>query len=236
MKGSIAFLFLVSGSLLVSCTGYAPYPIDEKPKVKAEENFFGIWKVVEDSNKMDYILFQSQDDVTYTVDEIRRDHGSVFSYEKKQAEMLGPEYGIDTVYAIKVLKKLEEEAKPFREYECYITRADANGMNPHYNAFGAYLSKIGDEKFLNVNYWHDTSGKNQREEGYFFVRLLRVTPDTIITTVVSDRSMRTLISSKAVRDKIQKNLNNKAFYKDTVHFYKVKGGHFGFNQSMKLAN
>ena len=48
--------------------------------------------------------------------------------------------------------------------------------------------------------------------------------------------MKTLTSSAAVQEKIRKNVNNKSFYRDTVHFYKVKDGDFGLDEAVKLAN
>ncbi len=84
--------------------------------------------------------------------------------------------------------------------------------------YDAFLSDVNNVKFLNVLYKDDSAN------GYLFIRLLDINSSGNQTTAaaVSDSMMKYVSSSAAVRERVRENLNNPAFYSDTIHFEKVK--------------
>lgn len=222
MKNSIYLLLLASVSFLATgCKSYSLYSIDEDPSVKIDEGLLGIWKAVEDTNKKDYILIQRHYDL----------HGNFDDTHDKSS--MSPE-----MYATRK-KGFEDKNK----YEYYFTRMASNGINPLYENWPVFISEVMGMRFLNIQYRNLVieNGRWQRdkdEEGYFFVRLIRMnkSKDTLTTCIVADKSMKLLPNSETVRERITKNLKNPKFYSDTLHFYKVSGFHADLKESKKIAN
>ena len=117
---SMLFLFV-----FISCKNISRYSIDKSPLIKIDTSFLGIWKAVEDTNRMDYILVQNFDDV----------------YSRVESK-----YKNDT-YAFKASKT--------KEFDYYITRMNHSGINPFYQQWSAFLSNVGKERILNITYHDD---------------------------------------------------------------------------------
>ena len=117
-----------------------------------------------------------------------------------------------------------------KDFDYYITYFDRNGRNPHYQQWTVFLSKINSAIFLNSNYRYEET------YGYFFIRLIKIVHDTITTSIVADTTLKYLTSSKEVRNRIAKNINNPGFYSDTLHFYKVNNYHLSLNEAVLKAN
>ena len=84
--------------------------------------------------------------------------------------------------------------------------------------YDAWLSDVNNVRFLNVLYKDDSAN------GYLFIRILDINAagNLITAAAVSDSMMKHVGSSAVVRERIRQNLNNPAFYSDTLHFVKVK--------------
>lgn len=102
---------------------------------------------------------------------------------------------------------------------------DNSGTNPKYES-QVFFSKINDALFLNVACWDDVRDNNKycQKVGYLFFKIVYATPDfsKMALTNVADPELQNLTSTLAVFNKIAKNLNNRSYYHDTVHFYKVQ--------------
>lgn len=112
----------------------------------------------------------------------------------------------------------------------YMTYMNWSGENPRYQQFSVFPSKIKGETFLNVMYTYTPMVNGayvveREEDGYFFVKLIRVTTDTIVTAIVADTTLKQLPNSKEVRNRLEKNSSKRGFYSDTMHFYKVSAYH-----------
>lgn len=248
MKGQHYCLALIVIIFFASCKGYSKYPISEKGTIKVNENMFGIWKAVGDTNVKNYILIQSYDDVHYSVAEIRRDYGSVQRYEQHVDSFmyagtdLSAPREVDTIAEIERITKSEKENEIIKHFAYWVTRFTVNGKNPHYQQWDMHEDKIKGSSFFTSDYRHMEQGTDGRfissskEEGYLTYKMLKASKDSFVVCVVADPAMKDLGSSDAVRERIERNINSRTFYSDTVHFYKVKGGHFGLNESMELAD
>ena len=197
---------IIFTTVIISCKNVAKYSMDNKPAIKIDTNLCGIWKVVEDTDKADYILVQNYDDVLY-----------VPSNKEKR-----PNEG-DLNYTDYQEKK---------DYFYYVTRMDSHGRNPHYQQWGAFLSKLNGIKFLNIAYFYGI------KSGYIFAKILEVnnTHNRITVAVIADTTLKDLNSSKDVSSRIKKNINNSTFYSDTIHFYKVSSFHSSLHGSVAIAN
>ncbi|MCD6012858.1 MAG: hypothetical protein K0Q79_2720 [Flavipsychrobacter sp.] len=98
------------------------------------------------------------------------------------------------------------------------------GSNPKYVS-QVHFSKINETLFLNVACWDDIRNDKvyYQKVGYIFFKVVYATPDysKLVLTTVSDTSLCSLKSGLEVFNRIAKNLNNKAYYHDTLHFYKL---------------
>ena len=81
----------------------------------------------------------------------------------------------------------------------YISYVNRHGTNALYHRFPAFLSTVGDIRLLNMPYrgeptfYHHPPEVNRRgDEGYFFVRLIKVAPDTVVTSVIADTTLKSL--------------------------------------------
>lgn len=99
------------------------------------------------------------------------------------------------------------------------------GTNPTYES-QIFFSKINDALFLNVACWDDVRNDKvyYQKVGYMFFKVVYATPDfsKLALTNVADTSLQSTHSTLEVFNKIARNLNNKAYYEDTIHFYKVQ--------------
>ncbi len=223
MKKYILYcLTLVLGVGMVGCENYSKYGIDERPITKIDTNMFGIWKALEDSNRYDYFIVQSADDLF-----------------KEYGQWVAKNATTQPTTAKDFVKRYKE-TKEARDYKYYITRMDNDGLNRHYEKFGAFPSKVGRATFLNIPYFNfdKLAEGGEDEEGYMFVRILDVKHNNYLMTVavVSDKSLKYLPSSAAVRKHISKNLNNPLFYSDTLHLIRVSNYHESVKDSRNIAN
>jgi hypothetical protein len=129
------------------------------------------------------------------------------------------------------------------DYSYYITYMDRHGKNPHFQQFATFISEIENIKFLNVLYHYTPYVdhhfiENESASGYFFVRLIDLSADhrKITTAIIADTTLKDITSSKEVKTRIMKNINNPTFYSDTLHFYKVSGFHESLNESKSKVN
>lgn len=242
MNRLFSSLALVTIILLASCKGYSRFPISEKGTVKVEENMFGIWKAVGDTNKMNYILVQSDDDAHYYLSEIRRDYGSVQRWNEHIDSMSWTRTNtyvpreIDTVRDIKWMQEMEEKNRKIKDLTYWVTWFDHGGKNPHYQQWSMRMDNVAGSTFITSDYSRLIGNTHKRETGYVIYKVLKASSDSLVVCAISDPAMKDLASSAAVKERIEKNINNTAFYDDAVHLYKVKGGHFGLNRSMEEAN
>ncbi len=86
------------------------------------------------------------------------------------------------------------------------------------DSMNAFVSKINDVLFLNVNNICDTT------EGYFFGKLIDINKSNnkIKYSLVKDSTLIHLKNADEVRQRIKENLNNPNFYSDTAYFKKIK--------------
>ena len=206
---------------------------------------FGIWKAAEDTDKADYLLVQSPYDLFHYVDWwYNLDSVTKRTYfdEKLLADTARAKilFSKDPVAYRESYDNFLEK----KDHYYYITRMNAHGQKPHYKQWSVFVSKVNNVTFLNIPYrfvperdGHYLPGQTTRQ-GYFFVRLININPayDTITTAIVSDTTLIHLASPKDVRNHITKNINNPAFYSDTLHFYKVSGYHLSLDESKSKAN
>ncbi len=110
-------------------------------------------------------------------------------------------------------------AHPNFKYQYHYRVWDHGGTNPTFEG-NCYFSKVGVTQFLNVPHYDEEHQKNC----FLFIRILDADEgfDKLTVTSVCDTNMRALTSKEAVKAHIAKNLKNRSFYDDTVHFYRVK--------------
>ena len=108
------------------------------------------------------------------------------------------------------------EKSPFSPYAYHVKFFDRGGRNRTYEA-DVHFSNIEKNSFLNVPYWEYDLSKNR---GYFFLKILNITKDSALVTMVGDNNMRVLPDKNAVRSRITANLNKPEYYVYTFHFYK----------------
>jgi hypothetical protein len=233
-KISVAILFT---GLAAGCKSVSKFSIDDHALVKADSGLLGIWKAVEDTDKADYFLVQSPYDLFhhaewwYNLDSSQRREIFIKRFGEKYMEdtMLGrvAYYKNETMF-----RESYDDFKRKQGLYYYITRMDSHGENPHYQQFTAFISEIKKTKFLNISY-HD-----ENTDGYFFVKLIHISKgyDSITTAIVADTALGNLTSVKDVRSRLEKNMDKKRFYSDTLHLYKVNGYHSDLSGSASRAN
>jgi len=215
-------------SFIVGCKSYSKYTIDEKPLIKIDTGLLGVWKAVEEPDKKNFILIQNNYDV------MEQNHQAMSRFDS--ADM---EYSIRATYGNNYPYYNE-----IKNCSYFITDMDMHGQRRYYQQFYGFLSGIGASMFLNETYNYVPKGadgnyrSNDGVKGYFFIRLLKVNAkhDRITTAIVADTTLKYLRNSAEVRSRIEKNINNPAFYSDTLHWYKVSSYHESLNESVKRAN
>jgi hypothetical protein len=234
-------LFLFAAML--SCKSVSKYTIDEKPLIKTDSAFYGVWKAVEDTDKANYILIQSPYDIYHHVDWWYH-MDSVKKRTYFDEKFLADPDRVRMAFAkdVTMLNDAYEEFKEKKDHYYYITYFNRHGKNPLYQQWHSFLSKVNNATFLNVPYRYvpimNGHANGPSKVGFFFVRLIKISPafDSITTAVVSDTTLWQLTSSKEVRDRLTKNMNKPTFYSDTLHFYKVSGYHLSLEESKQKAN
>lgn len=105
------------------------------------------------------------------------------------------------------------------DFRYNITYMNKGGTNRQYENFEAFISKINNVRFLNVQYYFGDT------KGYFFLKLIDVSEsgDDVTTATVIDSTMMDIPKPAEVRARVTRNVNNPAFFADTAHFFKLKG-------------
>lgn len=223
-------VFIVAG--LAGCKSYSRYPIDSKPKVGVDTALLGMWRCMEDTDKANFIEVQNFHDM-YHMEE--NEHGGIENYLATEIERMqkenGPQWNPNTDPAIINIRNEIDN----RKYLYYITYFDNHGTNPHFQQWNAHAATVNKSRFLNINY-HNPYSDDKNEKGWLLVRIIKAKHDTITTAIVADKALINLKSSKDVRSRLTERLNDKRFYSDTMHFYKINKYHFTLNKAIKLAN
>jgi len=201
--------------LAISCNNYSRYAIDVSPVIKTNHDYLGIWKCKEDMDKNNTIIVQTFDDVTAN---LVKQYGSIEKFENKVHD-----------------HRLDSEKKN-RAFNYYIT---SNFKNNQYFQWTVFMSEINNAKFLNVTYRSINADRNTKPSnlmeisGYLFLKILDASSQQIVATIVRDSTLKMQKSSIDVRNIIAKNINNKYFYSDTLHFYKINSYHSDINIALK---
>ena len=225
MKTVIRYsIFILQFAMAFGCKSYSKYPIDEKPLVKIDTNLLGIWKVVEDTNKKDYILVQTRDN------DHPQNHGKR-KEEKKEGYFMNNErcYYVTRVDA--------DGRNP--HYYFWGVFLSTVGREMYFNVSYLYQPlPVKSTAPPDPKEWYarETYSVADEESGYFFVHIINISHNSMTTAVVADTTLKYLTSAKEVRNRIEKNLNNPGFYSDTLHFYKVSSYHESLSGSMLRAN
>lgn len=211
---------------LAGCASYSPYAIDDKWMVPVNDDITGIWKAIEDSNKKDYILVQRSADLLQELLDKKIDSFDIATFGEETTKEI----------VASATRDLQAQVAENRAY--FLTRFGYNGTSANYQQWHAYMSEVGGVRFLNVQYRNaekEIKGE-MAEHGFFFLRMLKVSKDTIITALVADTTLKDLKSAASVRERITAHLNDNRFYSDTLHFYLVNKTHSKFRGSGALAN
>ncbi len=85
------------------------------------------------------------------------------------------------------------------------------------DSMNAFVSKINDILFLNINNISDTT------EGYFFGKIIDINKNNnkIKYSLVKDSTLKYLKNPDEIRQRIKENINNPTFYSDTAYFKKI---------------
>jgi hypothetical protein len=195
-------------AIVVGCKSASLLTIDARPVVEADSSLLGRWRAVGDTARADYILVQSYSD-----------HYEQF---RKQFAAYGDEQRIKQEFD-KVCPDYDEH----KNYVYFITRQVMDGQNPHIMQWPATLSRVKENRFLNLMYWNENA-----KACYFFIRILSVNSrhDTCAIAGVSDKALKAAGRPKGIRGKIAKNINTPGFYADTLQLYKVSGYHATFDE------
>lgn len=231
MKNTLLSLGIgLLATCLTGCQSYSKYTIDEKPIVKFDKNLLGIWKAVEDTNRYDYIIIQNRrdvyEDLVQMVSNFQQDsEASKYWSRDRVRESITSDY-----------KSYCDDS--YKEQKIYISRMDHGGRNPHYERWGAFVSKVGAATFLNVPYHYSADKGGEDQSGYFFLRILRISEggNLITMAAVKDPALRYMESSAEVRRRITEKMQLSSYYSDTLHFYKVSDYHASVEGSVTVAN
>lgn len=210
------------------------------PNLKVDENIFGLWKAVGDMNTDNFFLVQRAYDRYYTVDKVRKEYGSVENWlwefengipkEHRQTE-------VDTqVHIISMMRQQNDDLfnNDYYYYMSYFNRGDKTPI--HYERkVPSY--RIANAEFICIPFYHSPDSISKKEEiGYFIFRLLKIAPDTIAVARVIEPWTTKWGSQERLKKELEDNVNNKAYFGDTVKLYKVKGGHYMAHRALEYMN
>ncbi len=204
MKDTIKRIVIAGIIVFSGCKNVARYTIDEKPVVKIDKNLLGIWKAAEDTDKNSIIFVQTSEDMI----------------NRFKSRYTNPDH--DTMFQ-SIYDETINAHKKNKDYVYYITYLRYGGL--YYQEWSTFLSKINNETFLNIG------RLNGPLHGFAFVRIISTTYDKITVATVADTTLGNLNSTKEVRNRLEKNLYNPAFYKDTLHFYRVSYYHASLSEA-----
>lgn len=210
-------------ALLSACNNVSKYAIDDKPVTKTDPTLLGSWRVVEDTDKLNFIFIQQPDDLANTLSQKQNDA----HHKATVNEVFGINSNDSSEQAL-----FEEYITEYRKeqgFKYYITYFNSNGMNPYYQQWDASVSKIGNETFLNFHY-HDSAFS-----GFSFVRIISQSKTSMTVAKVADTTLRQLKSAKEVRYIFERNVHKPSFYKDTMHLYRINEYHAMIGQAAAMA-
>ena len=89
---------------------------------------------------------------------------------------------------------------------------------------GIHMTKLAGNIFISVPYLkRGEEIWDYKPSGYFFLRVIDINKDfTKMTTATVHDSTLWELNAAGIRQRIFRNLNNPAYYYDTVHFYKIR--------------
>ena len=141
-------------------------------------------------------------------------------------------YPIDDHPLVKIDTRLIGKWKVKGEKDEYILSKDGKSVNVDYkylvlnkdpktgkvDKFSAFLSEVGNAKFLNVFFKEDTI------EGYIFLRILDINAagTTARIATIADTTLKYITNATEMRERFTNRLNDPTFYNDTTYFYKIK--------------
>jgi hypothetical protein len=205
--GAIVLIALTAG-----CKSYSKHTIDMQPMVKIDTSMLGIWKALEDTERGNYILVQSFDDIVRGL-----------TGDKSDSKLIMDETGQSHYYYLTRMNGQGLNAQYVQQGAFPSRIGNATFLNVDYSHTPGNNGKEG------------AGGK--AEEGYFFVKVEMNEARNVITTYyVNDPDLQYMSSSKEVRNMIARNMNRPSFYSNTLHFYKVSNYHASVDESMKIAN
>lgn len=106
----------------------------------------------------------------------------------------------------------------YNPHEYVFTYMNRGGSSRTYENFSAYFSKVGNATFLTV-LLYDLETKSK---GYFFSKVTDLDSGgwDMTLSLVADTTLKDITSGKALRERIEKNVNNPKFFKAPVHLKK----------------
>ena len=224
-------VLLVAATLLLmsntKCDNYCKYPISTVSEA-IPGSLYGVWKVKGDSLEQRYILVQAPSDVFLTTATAVKEYGSVPNYIADINGRLEKDnlVALDPLELTLELKSNETRITEERNNVAYLSSIFIPNGGVGYQQWSTRISKVGQSYFLNIPY-------NYHAKGFIFCRLIEVNPDTIILAIVADETLKYLESSEQLKQRLEKNIDKKSFYKDTMHLHKVRDGHFDLGEAQK---
>ena len=190
LKLIFAFYCLVT---LFGCNVFSIYPIDEQPLIKLDTRFLGKWKIIEDTDKANYLSIREMPGIEYqTAAELKlKPYNLYVTYWNRHG--VNPVYGDFTWYISKIGNK--------------------RFINIHGTNIPADESFEALEKGVGLN----------KKWGFYFADIVNINQraDSIILAIVGDSTLKDLTNSQQVRERIQSNMNNRNFYSHVLHLYRV---------------
>lgn len=107
---------------------------------------------------------------------------------------------------------------PYATDKYHIIFWGRGGTNAGYES-NLHFSKIGRTRFINVPF----SDRASSRRGYFFLKILDTDAGfTKMTAVAYNDTTLWNQPQEQIKKRISRNIGNPAYFRDTVHFYKVK--------------
>jgi len=220
MKSLIMLIATIS--LLSACNNVSKYAIDDKPVNKTDPAVLGSWRVVEDTDKHNFIFIQNPEDLANTLLLYWNDHRHDSMTHAVAA--VSSDDVVENAFYEKHIGNYRKE----QGFKYYVTYFNHNGVNPYYQQWDASVSKIGNETFLNFHY-HDSAFS-----GFSFVRIISQSKTSMTVAKVADTTLRHLKSAQEVRNLFERNVYKPSFYKDTMHLYKINDYHARIGQAVDM--
>ena len=225
--------------LLIACTNRpVNYKLPDMYRLPmTDTTILGTWKVREDTDKHNFIIFQStRDYYSMFLDSTHKIYTAAEVAEQLQ------HYKHDTEEAIERLQYLNDTARQTRDYKkaCDIYKQIRDTDNvaedlQHFH-FNFYISIVNGQTVFNIRkrFFSGSSivlkkpvTSNGDYNDLYHLRVLYRSPagDTMVTALVGDSTLLHVTDSVAFCKKIKDNFNNPGFYSDTLHFYRINTYH-----------